>query len=145
MTQLDWTNVITAVSQRLENAGIQYHIDGSASLYVCGLPLENQKDLDDLDIVVNWNQFHSALKIFTAFNPDLKTDSETFKLASFASKQHPIDIMAYPSDSGIGDDKDRCQVTYNGQKLWSKTPEFYLTNNPPEKPLVKKAIIFFGQ
>ena len=43
MTQLDWTNVITAVSQRLENAGIQYHIDGSASLYVCGLPLENQK------------------------------------------------------------------------------------------------------
>ncbi len=139
----DWPSIIKKICLKLDRAGIEYHVDGSASLYVCGLPLENQDDLDDVDMVVNWHHFDDALVVFANHEPVLEIDNGEIKKASFHYYQHPIDLLAYPSPTGIGSAEDRCKVCYQGQYLWSKTPAFYIENNHTDRHLVQQAVQFF--
>lgn len=125
-----WASIVKRVVSVLEENGIQYHVDASSSLYVHGVEFE----MDDLDVTVEWGAIETVAELFKDRNPSefSKDYPPSFKFPIANSVVH---IMSYRSDSGIGDEKDRVQVEFNGVKVWSKSISYYQKHMSPEHRL----------
>lgn len=133
-----WQIIIPEICKAIERIGVSYHIDASSSLYVCGLEFE----MDDLDVTVEWGRIERVRQAFLGFEPEVisGTDPQMF---TFDCRGFPIDIMSYPSESGIGPETERTQVNYYGHTIWTKVPAFYLKHMRQDHPLRESAFTFF--
>jgi len=105
----NWERVILNVSSTLENNDIEYHLDGSTSLFAHGIDFE----MDDLDITVKWGKIEKTRKVFQKYEPSQISEILPYSF-KFDIDKLEVHVLTYEGSTGIGEAKERVQVPIRG-------------------------------
>jgi hypothetical protein len=125
-----WWKVIYKVADELEKEGIPYSFDGSTSLFVHGIEFE----MDDVDVMVQWDNFQKSYSIFRKYRPSL-IEEGTFSHFHFFIDNLKVHIMSSESIIDLSNDSERVKIEKDGHVLWSKCIDFYRRHIPSDHPL----------
>lgn len=143
MEQLEkekWWTLIKQLARELSTEEITYHFDGSTSLFVHGIDF----DMDDIDIVIQWNCFkkaHDYFKTYGASNIQTSSFSQFF----FTINNMKVHFLSSEMCVNLKEDSERAIVKKDNEILWSKSVKFYRRYHADEHPLSVLIDEFLGK
>lgn len=123
-----WWELVFRVVQDLDEGSVPYSFDASTSLFVHGIV---DFEMDDLDIMIQWDYFETAHKLFQKYDPS-PINKGGFWQFNFFVEGMEVHIMSSEQITCLGEDKERIKIQKDNRTLWSKSIHFYRrhTKNP---------------
>lgn len=125
-----WWELIKQLAHELSVEKIIYHFDASTSLFVHGIDF----DMDDIDIVIQWNYFEKAHDYFEKYGASL-IETANFSQFFFMIDNMKVHILSSIRCTNLEEDSERVMIHKDDEILWSKSVGFYRRNHPDDHPL----------
>jgi hypothetical protein len=113
----------------LDTNGIIYSYDASTSLFVHGIDI----DMDDLDIMIQWDYFHKSHEFFSEYSPT-EIITEGFVQYHFFINGLKVHILGSPQITNLSEDPERVKILRDNKEYWSKSIFFYRKFLDDEEP-----------
>lgn len=125
-----WWKVIYKMADELAKEGVPYSFDGSTSLFVHGIQFE----MDDVDIMVQWDNFQRAHSIFQKYGAS-PIEEGCFLHFHFFIDSLKIHIMSSEEIQNLSNHQERVKLEKDGLVLWFKCIDFYRRHISSDHPL----------
>jgi hypothetical protein len=116
-----WWEIVFKVTQDLDEGKVPYSFDASTSLFVHGI---EDFEMDDLDIMVQWDYFEVAYKLFQQYNPS-PINKGGFWQFNFFIDGLEVHIMSSEHITNLKSDNERVAIRKENRIIWSKSILFY--------------------
>jgi len=117
-----WWEIIFKLVNDFEENNIKYSFDASTSLFVHGI---NGFEMDDLDIMIQWDQFETVHQMFKKYSPSPTNHKRGFWHFRFYIDDREVHIMSSEQIKDLEEDPERVNVDKDDKKIWSKSIHFY--------------------
>jgi hypothetical protein len=123
-----WWELVFRVVQDLDEGNVPYSFDASTSLFVHGI---EDFEIDDLDIMIQWNYFEIAHKLFQKYNPSPINKGGFWQFNFFVDGME-VHILSSEQITCLEKDRERTAIQKENRTIWSKSILFYrrYTKNP---------------
>ncbi|MCG7409654.1 hypothetical protein MH117_19805 [Paenibacillus sp. ACRRX] len=128
-----WWDLIKIISKELDINDISYSYDASTSLFVHGMEI----DMDDLDIMVQWDCFTKSYDLFQKYQPS-DISYHSFVHYHFYINGLKVHILGSEQIDNLAEDLERVRlITTQGDVIWSKSLFFYRRHLVTDHPMVQ--------
>lgn len=116
-----WWELVFRVVKELDEGNIPYSFDASTSLFVHGI---EDFEMDDLDIMIQWDYFETAHKLLQKYNPS-PINKGGFWQFNFYVDGMEVHIMSSELITCLEKDEERVAIEKDNITVWSKSIQFY--------------------